>query len=240
MRFLAFTSRNQKEIVRDPISSLLGIALPLMLLVLFTILGRSAPVDVFKVENITPGMIVFGFSFLTMFSAGLIAQDKKSAFLLRLFASPLSAKDYIIGYTLPLVPLALLQSIACITTAFVLGMPISATVILAIVVLIPQAILSIFVGLLFGSVLSGNQVSGVGSMYVTFSSLFGGAWMDLNMVGGVFKSISYALPFAHSIDAARAALAGDYAAILPHLWWSIGYAVVIFVLAVLAFRKKMQ
>ena len=152
MRFLAFTSRNHKEIVRDPISTLLGIALPILLLVLFAILGRSAPLDVFKIENITPGLIVFGFSFLTMFSAMLIARDKKSAFLMRLFASPLSAKDYIIGYTLPLIPLALLQSAACFITAFILGLPITANVILTIVVLIPQAILSIFAGLLFGKI----------------------------------------------------------------------------------------
>ncbi|WP_199794822.1 NUDIX hydrolase [Paenibacillus faecalis] len=95
-----FAGRNRKEIFRDPLSIILGIALPLLLLVVFTTIEKNAPLDTFKVENLTPGLIVFSFAFLMMFSALLIAKDKQSAFLTRLFASPLPGGAVEIGETL--------------------------------------------------------------------------------------------------------------------------------------------
>lgn len=46
------------------------------------------------------------------------------------------------------------------------------------------------------------QVGGVGSIVIVMISLFGGVWMDLKAVGGVFEAVGYALPFAHATDAA--------------------------------------
>ena len=71
------------------------------------------------------------------------------------------------------------------------------------------------------------------------SAWLSGTWFDLDLVGGVFKKIAYALPFAHAVDAGRAAVSGDFAAIMPHLWWVIGYALAALLAAVLVFRKKM-
>lgn len=42
------------------------------------------------------------------------------------------------------------------------------------------------------------------------------------------------------IGAPRAAIAGDYASIFPHIWWVIGYAVIIMVIAIVVFKKKMS
>ena len=232
--------RNRKEIMRDPVSILLGVALPLLMLVIFVLLGKSAPLDIFQIENLAPGIIVFGFSFLTMFAAVLIAKDKQSAFLVRLFASPLSAADYVISYTLPLLPLALVQGTLVLILAFAFGLQFSANILLALLALVPMAVMSVFMGLLFGSLLTESQVAGVGSIYITLTSLFSGAWMPLQLVGGFFKTIAYALPFAHAIDGARAALAGDYAAIWPHVQWTIAYAVVVCILAIIAFRRRME
>lgn len=240
MKTMYFTSRNWKEIIRDPISILLGVALPILLLVVFTLLGKSAPLEIFDIQNITPGIIIFGFTFLTMFSAILIAKDKESSFLMRLFTSPLGATEYIAGYSIALIPLALIQCVVCFITAFLLDLVISANILLTLLVLFPQAIMSIFTGLLFGTMLNESQVQGLGSMYITLSALFSGAWMDLNMIGGIIKKISYALPFSHAIDAARASLAGRYASIFPSLLWPIIYAVVVFLLAAFAFRQKMK
>jgi ABC-2 type transport system permease protein len=240
MSYIPLAVRNRKEILRDPISILLGVALPLAMLTLFALLGRSAPLAIFQIENLAPAIIVFGFAFLTMFTAVLIAKDKQSAFLMRLFASPLSAADYILSYTLPLAPLALLQGTLVFLLAFALGMAVTVNILLAALVLIPMAAMSVLTGLLFGSLFTESQVAGVGSIYITLTSLFSGAWMDLDMVGGIFKTIGYALPHAHAIDAARAALAADYAAILPHVAWTIGYALVIGILAAFAFKRGMK
>ena len=240
MRYLALSTRNLKEIVRDPISAMFGLGLPLVLLVLFTQLGKRLPAGVFKIQNFAPGMVVFGFSFLVMFSALLLAQDKKSSFLMRLFASPLTPSDYILSYTLPLLPLALLQCVACLGVAVFMGLPLSAYTLLAVAVLMPQAVMTIFAGLLFGAVLNEKQVQGVGNVYIIVGSLLSGAWLEMSLLGGGWSTIAYALPFAHSVDAARAALAGDLSSILPNLMWPIGYAAVIFVLAAVALRHQME
>jgi len=240
MRASFLASRNLKEIVRDPISILLGLALPIAMLALFTQLGRQVPNAAFQIDNFAPAMIVFGFAFLTMFSAMLLAKDKESSFLLRLFASPLSSADYMTSYAAPMIPLALMQCVATFAIAFLLGMHISASVLLATAVLLPSAILAVGVGLLMGTLLTQNQISGVGSIYIVIVSIFGGAWMDLNLLGGVLASIAHALPFSHGLEAARAVFSGDLSSIIPHLIWVTAYAMVVLVLAAVAFRRRMR
>ena len=67
-----------------------------------------------------------------------------------------------------------------------------------------------------------------------------GVWFDLDLVGGTFKKIAYALPFVHAVDMERALLAGDFGGIFPHLWWVLGHAAVLLVLAVLLFLRQMK
>jgi len=240
MRMLAFASRNGKEIARDPISLLFGIGLPLALLAFFSTLAKSLPVDTFRVENFTPGMAVFGLSFISLFSGMLIAKDRSSSFLMRLFASPLSATDYLWGYSLPILPIAVVQGAACFLAAILLGLPVSLNLLVVLLLMIPIGALFVGFGLLLGSLLTDKQVGGIGSILVNLATIMGGAWFSLDLVGGPFRTIGYALPFAHAVDATRLALAGDWAAILPHLWWVVGYAAIIFAVAVLIFRRQMR
>ncbi|NLE99476.1 MAG: ABC transporter permease [Anaerolineales bacterium] len=241
MRARAFASRNSKELLRDPLSMVFCVVFPLFLLVLVSLLNRVLPpMEIFSIENFTPGTAVFSFSFLTLFSGMLIGKDRSSSFLMRLFASPMSAADYLVGYSLPLLPIALGQSAIFFIVAFFLGLPVTTGVLMTLLALIPIAALFIGLGLLFGSVLTDRQVGGFFSVFAWLEVFLSGMWLDLNMVGGTLKAIGYALPFAHAVDAARAALVGDYAVILPHLLWVIGYAVVVFLLATWAFRKQMR
>lgn len=92
-----------------------------------------------------------------------------------------------------------------------------------------------------GSVFNDKQVSGFcGALLTNLSAWLSGAWFEVGLIGGTFEKIAYLLPFAHAVDAARAAVAGDYASILPHLAWVVGYAVVILAIAVAVFRLKMR
>jgi len=241
VRLFIFASRNRKELLRDPTNLAFGIGFPLVVLLLLSAIQANIPVSLYEVESITPGIAVFGLSFLSLFSGMLIAKDRTSSFLMRLFASPLSSSDFILGYTLPLVPMAMAQSALCFIAAFFLGLAVNSNVLLAIVVLIPAAVLFIAIGLLTGSVLNDKQVGGIcGALLTNVSAWLSGTWFDLGLVGGWFKSVAYALPFAHAVDATRAALAGDYTSIFPHLWWVIGYAAVILAIAVAAFSNKMK
>lgn len=241
MKSLAFAARNRKEILRDPLNLTFGIGFPLVILLLLSAIQANIPVEMFVIDKLIPGIAVFGLSFISLFSGMLIAKDRGTSFLMRLFTTPLFASDYIMGYTLPLLPMAILQIAISFIAAFFLGLPVNANVLLSLIVLMPTAVLFIGIGLLAGSIFNEKQVSGIcGALLTNLSAWLSGTWFDLNLIGGWFKGIAYALPFAHAVDAGRAAISGDYSSILPHLWWVIGYAVVIMVIAVIVFRKKMS
>jgi len=238
---MVFASRNGKELLRDPLNLAFSIGFPLAVLFLFSIIGKNVPESIFAIESIAPGVAVFGLSFIALFSGTLISKDRTSSFLMRLFTTPLKASDYIIGYILPLLPMAIAQSTVCFIVSFFLGLEVSINVLLALVVLIPTAALFIGIGLLVGSLLNDKQVGGLcGALLTNLSAWLSGAWFDVRLIGGAFETIAYLLPFAHAVDAARAAISGDYASILPHLLWVIGYAVVILAIAIVVFKRKMS
>lgn len=241
MKSFAFATRNCKEILRDPLNLASGIGFPLVILLLLSAIQANIHVDLFVIDKLIPGIAVFGLSFISLFSGMLIAIDRGTSFLMRLFTAPLSAPDFIMGYTLPLIPMAILQSAICFLAAFFLGLPINANVSLSIIVLLPMAILFIGLGLLAGSIFNEKQVGSIcGALLTNLSAWLSGTWFDLNLVGGWFKEIAYVLPFAHAVDAGRAAISGEYASIFPHLWWVIGYALVIIVVAIFIFKQKMN
>lgn len=241
MKTLVFASRNSKEILREPATLAFGIGFPLVVLLLLSAIQSNIPISLFKIESLSPGIAVFGLSFLALFAGMLIAKDRTTSFLMRLFASPLTATDFIMGYITPLLPMAVAQTIVCFLAAFFLGLTLSVNVLLAIVTLIPTAALFIGIGLLAGSVLSEKAVGGIcGALLTNVSAWLSGTWFDLNLVGSGFKAVAYALPFAHAVDATRAALSGDHTAILPHLIWVIGYAGLILVVAIAVFSAQMK
>ena len=79
-----------------------------------------------------------------------------------------------------------------------------------------------------------------GALLTNLSAWLSGIWFDLELVGGVFKKIAYCLPFVHAVELERAALSETMAEALPHLWWVLGYAAVLVVLAVLLFLRQMK
>ena len=241
MRMLSFADRNTKEILRDPINLAFGLGFPLVLLCLLNIIQANIPVALFELEHLTPGITVFGLSFITLFAATLIAKDRGSSFLQRLYTTPLTALDFILGYTLPIIPMAVGQSVICYLAALVLGMECRVTIVYAIVCIIPVSLLYIALGLLCGSVLTDKQVGGVcGGLLTNLSAWLAGIWFDLELVGGIFQKVAYALPFVHAVELERAVLAGNFAGMFPHLWWVLGYAVALLIAAVRLFLKQMR
>ena len=241
MRTLVFSSRNAKEILRDPLNLAFGIAFPLVILLLFSAMQANAPISLFEINRIAPGVAVFGLSFMSLFSGMLIAKDRASSFLMRLFASPLTSRDFIAGYTLPLMPMAIAQSIVCFIAAFLLGLPASLNILVAVAVLLPTAALFIGIGLLAGSLLTDKQVGGIcGALLTNLSAWLSGTWFDLELVGSAFTTVGNALPFVHAVNAARAAVAGSHSAILSELVWVVGYAAAVLALASMVFSRRMK
>ena len=241
MKTLAFASRNSKEIIRDRINLAFGIGFPVVLLLLLTAIQKNVPAELFVIDQLIPGIAVFGLSFIALFSGTLIAKDRASSLMARLFASPLTARDFIFGYTLPLLPMAIIQVAVCYAVAGLLGLRMTPNILLAMIVAIPSAILFIAIGLLCGSLFNDKQVGGVcGALLTNLSAWLSGTWFDLELVGGTFKRIANLLPFSHAVNAGRAALSGNYQQVLPHLWWVIGYAIFTLAIAIIVFTRKMS
>lgn len=241
MRMLTFASRNTKEILRDPLTLFFGLGFPLVLLLLLSAIQANIPVAMFEIEHLTPGITVFGLSFMSLFSATLISKDRGSSLLQRLYTTPLTPTDFILGYTLPILPIAVAQCVVCYIAAIILGLNVTVNILFAVLFIIPVSLLYIGLGLLCGSVLSDKQVGGIcGALLTNLSAWVSGIWFDLELVGGAFKKIAYALPFVHAVDMERAVLRGDFAEAMPHLWWVLAYAAVTLALAVLLFLRQMK
>ena len=241
MRMLTFAGRNTKEILRDPLTLFFGLGFPLVLLLLLSAIQANIPVPLFELQHLTPGITVFGLSFMTLFSATIIAKDRSSSLLQRLYTTPLTPTDFILGYTLPIVPVAVAQSIICYLAAMLLGLDATINILYAVLFIIPVSVLYVAMGLLFGSFLSDKQVGGIcGGLLTNLSAWLSGTWFDLNLVGGAFQKIAYALPFVHAVELERSVLAGDFAGIFPHLWWVLGYAALILAAAVWMFLRQMK
>ena len=241
MRLLTFSGRTAKEILRDPLNLGFGLGFPLVLLLLLSAIQANIPVSLFEIESLTPGITVFGLSFMTLFSATLIAKDRESALLQRLYTTPLTATDFIFGYVLPVLPNGLMQSVICYLMAMILGLSITITILYAIFFILPVALLFIAAGLLCGSVFNTKQVGGIcGALFTNLAAWLSGIWFDLNLVGGVFKKIAFALPFVHAVELERAVLDGNWTNVFPHLLWVLGYGVAISGIAVLLFLRQMK
>ncbi len=243
MKTHRFAVRTAKEILRDPLTLGFGIGFPTVLLLLLSAIQANIPgkVELFEIAHLTPGVACFGLSFLTLFSALLISKDRTGAFLQRLYATPMPAHSFILGYTLPMIPIALAQTVVCYLLALILRLPFSANILLVLLAVLPNAWLYVSLGLLFGSILTDKQVGGIcGALLTNLSAWLSGTWFDLNLVGSVFGAIANALPFVHAVELARALQNADFGTALPHFLWVMGYNVVITFAAVFLFLRQMK
>lgn len=241
MRMLSLAKRNMQEILRDPLNLAFGLGFPVVLLLLLSAIQANVPVALFEIGHLTPGITVFGLAFMSLFSATILAKDRGSALLQRLYTAPLTAVDFILAYTLPILPIAVGQSVVCYGVAILLGLAPVWDILLAIVMILPISLLFIGIGLLCGSVLTDKQVGGIcGALLTNLSAWLSGTWFDLELVGGMFQKIAYALPFVHAVEMERAVLAGNYAGIFPHFWWVLAYGIGVLALAVMLFLRQMK
>ena len=241
MKTMTFARRCAREILRDPLNTAFGLGFPLVLLALLNTLQSNIPVSIFAIDTLTPGITVFALSFLTLFSATLGARDRESAFLQRLYTTPLRSLDFILGYMIPILPIAMGQAAVCYLFAIPLGLTVSANILAAIAGILPMAVFNIALGLLCGSLLGVKQVGGVcGALLTNLSAWLSGVWFDLELVGGAFEKIAHALPFFHAAELERALFCGDFRAALPHLTVTVLYSLLATGAAVRCFLGQMN
>ncbi|MDR2752175.1 MAG: ABC transporter permease [Clostridiales bacterium] len=245
MRVMVFASRNAKEMTRDPLNLFFGLAFPLALLVLFSAINSAIPPEannpMFEPAKMAPGVAMFGTTFMALYSGMLLAKDRTSSFLSRLFTSPMRSSDFILGYTLPAVAFAATQAVGTFAAAAFLGLPISLKTLLAVVSLMPIALMFIGIGLLCGSAMNDKAVSGVcGALLCNVAGWLSGVWIPIDLIGGAFRSVCRALPFYHAAETARLAISGEFLGMIPHMLVVIAYSAVAYVAAVLVFRSRMH
>ena len=241
MRMKAFALRTFREILRDKLTVIFGLGFPLVVLTLLSVIQSNVPVQLFAINQLAPGVAVFGLSFISLFSGMLIARDRCTSFLMRLFSSPMTAGDYIAGYMLPMLPIALAQSLICLLAAMIWGFRFNLNALVCLLSLIPSMLLFTGIGVICGSVLTDRQVGGAcGAILTNVSAWLSGTWFDLNLLGGAFRRVAMALPFANAVEAGRAAAAGRYADMLVPLLIVSAYALASIGLAIVLFRRSMS
>ena len=243
MKMLTFAKRCAKEILRDPLNLLFGLGFPVVLLLLLSAIQANVPVALFEIGHLAPGISVFGLSFMTLFSATLIARDRETALLQRLYTTPLKPSDFIMGYMRPMLPIALAQGLICYIVAILLGLPVTINILLATLLLLPVAIFYISLGLLCGSIFNVKQVGGIcGALLTNLSAWLSGVWFDLDLVGDIFGKIANLLPFVHAVELERAVILGNYCDIFTHLYPVAGFSILTLTAAIYLFlhQKKSQ
>ena len=247
MRTLIFSKRNLTELLRDPLSYIFCLGFPVIMLIIMTVVNESTPpqanMTIFNIDSLSAGIAVFGFTFVMLFTALHISKDRGSAFLARLYASPLESYEFIAGYTLPVMIIAFFQCIITYAASFIISIITGNTlsishIIVSVLILMPSAFMFTGFGLLFGSLFNDKAAPGLCSIIITLSCMLGGVWMDVDNLKGGFKNLCIFLPFYHSVKTGRMAISGNYQDFPKSMLIVCVYAAAIYILAVAAFNSK--
>lgn len=242
-RIDALSKRNVKEIVRDPLSLIFMIGLPLFMEILFYLLFHKLT-DQFQMKYLAPGIVVFSQAFLALFTGQLIALDRSTSFLTRLYVSRATSVEFILSYALPILPLTLLQSVLFFlvggifdTSLFGVGM------LFAILFGVFTSLFYIAMGILFGAICSEKSIGGIASILVACQSLLSGMWFPIEGLGEGMLHLMNALPFRNATQLVQNAALGfgdAWGDLFRPLLILLGYTLAAFVCAVLVFRRKMK
>lgn len=198
----AFIKRNLLEMLRDPIIYVFCIGFPVVMLTIFQVVNLFTAGDtpMFDAKSLIPGITVFSFSFVALVMSILVSKDRSTAFLVRLYASPMCAADFILGYTVPCLALGVVQEFVCVFFGWIISLAVGAeyftfgAALLLVMAELPMLLVAIFIGIFFGSALGEKSAPGICSVFISASGLLGGAWMPLDAMGG-FESFCRLLPF---------------------------------------------
>ena len=249
MKSKVFAVRTWKEIMRDPLSYIFCLGFPLVMLVIMSIIDKSIPAEagmqVFRIRNLAPGIAYFGLTFVMLFTSVQVSKDRTTALLLRLYASPMKPVEYVLGYTIPMVVLAVVQMVICFGVSVVIGLCTGDTLgisemLLSVMALLPSVFLFVGFGILFGTLVNEKAAPGLCSILISAAGMIGGIWMDIDSLGGAIKTVARALPFYHGVSLARLPFRETAEGAVEYLLWTVICGVAVYGLAVAVFRSKMK
>ena len=242
-RIVTLTKRNFKEILRDPISLIFTLGLPLIMEILFYVLFHNLTSQ-FEMKYLAPGIVVFSQAFLSLFIGLLISIDRTSSFLKRLYVSRANSHEFIISYAISLIPIIIVQSILF----FLIGGIIDSSIfkiemIYSILLSIITALFFLGVGILIGSVCNERSVGGVASILISGQSVLSGMWFPVDELDSGFIKVMNILPFRNATILIQNLLNGIeniFNDFLYPLFNVLGYSIVVFIFAIILFKKNMK
>ncbi len=235
MRFKGLAKRNFLEMIRDPLTSLLGILFPSILLIMFVLINRAATekLPIFEVGAILPGIIVLGFCLDMILIANFICKDKDDSLMARFQTLPLRPVDFVLAYSVPFLAFSLIQIVFTFLIGFVVGLQATVGILVAIPLLWFFSLFFIALGIILGTSGSTNLVLSLGNVLVFVITFLSGTWMDLNWLGD-FGKFARALPFANAVEAGRELIAWN-GFNFNHLYFIFGYTLLIVGVCILVF-----
>ena len=250
-RISAFTSRNIKEILRDPLSYIFCLGFPIVMLIIMSVVNASIPPEagmtVFRIDRLCGGIAMFGESFIMLFTALNVSKDRSGSFLVRMYATPMTSTDFTVGYIFPMLIITAAQTVITFISSFVIslitGVSLSPVgMLLSLITLIPSAVLFISIGLLFGTLFSDKAAPGLCSIIISLGSFLGCVFFDADNTGGIMLTICRCTPFYYCTKTTRSAVALDFSTenfVLP-LFIVICSAAVVTLISIFVFRAKMR
>ncbi len=249
-RTLCFAKRNLTEVSRDILSYIFCVAFPLAMMIIMTLVNESIPKEagmtVFRIDNLTGGVCIFGQTFVMLFTALSVSKDRSGSFLIRLFASPMKSRDFTNGYILPMLAVAMVQAVLTMTAGFVISLIVGyeveiAGLLLGTVFSIFSGVFFISIGLIFGTLFNQNAAPGLCSIIISLGSFIGAIWFDAEATGGVILKIAKCLPFIYCTKLVRCAIKLEFGKVfLKNLAVVVPCAIVFAILSSLVFKTRMK
>ena len=239
-RFFSLVKRNLLEIVRDKLSLVFCIFFPLIMLVLMqVILGQfSERPQNFEIANYSVGMCVFGYTFVALFVANLIAGDKNTEMYNRLRLAPMSTFCRVLSYVVAVVPIVCVQTVLFLVLSLCFGLPFSIGLVVAFFYLMPSALFYVLLGVLIGLVSKNERQAGsISSIITSTVGIFAGIFMPLEAMGTFADVVNY-LPFVHTVGIASGVFGGNFGCIYPHILWVSDYIALTLSVIWVVCRKK--
>jgi ABC-2 type transport system permease protein len=237
MRSLELAKRNFKEVWRDrtQMAFLLGMPLAFMLVFGFA-LGEGA------INHIGPGGIVFALLILMPASATIMARDKEKGMMARLLTTPTKPWDFILGYSLPFIPILIVQIAILIGLGYLLGLRIEGNFALALLIFFLMGVSGIGLGMILGSFIKQEGHASIAWVLIIPMALISGAWGDFGGMPAFMDAIGKAFPSTYAIDSAIPVILGTagFSDVTTELIALVGFAVGLFAVGALLFRVRMR
>ena len=196
-----------------------------------------------QMDFIAPGIIIFGLLIMIPTSGRIMLRDKESRFLNRMLTTPARPWEFITGYSLSMLVIAIIQIIFFVLLGWLFGMDIVGNLGLALAVFLLTAICSIGVGMVVASLSkSENQGESLSWLFSMPLAVISGVWFSLEFMPSYIQTLAKLFPFAHAVDAARAVITRGVGleAISGDFFFLVGWAAGVFILGTILFSRTMR